>query len=143
MEIKDIPHQEVKPWMSPDVKELRNRSPDFLVSLTENGTFENITDIRDLQPDQVSVLEGGELSACYLLKNNDQSIVVKFRHYGVDAEVEVTRAWQKQGVRVPAIISSGTVPVRVPNNSLKRNSQKVLIGSSGWERTTRACQSLF
>ena len=93
-----------------EVIELRQQAPDNLISLIEEGKLENISHIEDLMPGQVSILAGGEMSACYFIENNAVPLVVKFRHTSVEAEAETLQKWHEAGARVPEVKEYGIVP---------------------------------
>lgn len=103
METNQIPTHKVDSPMLPEVRGLRTKAPGYLVSLIENGVLGNI--------ESASVLEGGEVSACYFLKTDDGPRVVKLRHKGIEAEVEALKAWQAQGVHIPEVKAVGVVPM--------------------------------
>ncbi len=106
----NIPEHKPEIWMSKEIQELRANAHHHLNYLIENGDLGNITSVADLEPGQVTALEGGISSACYFVRSDENPVVVKFRRFGGDAEIIVLRKWHDNGIAVPTIISSGILP---------------------------------
>ncbi len=110
MELKDLPIHPIEPWMFPEAQELRREAPENLVSMIETGVLENVSSLADLESSQVSVLDGGENSTCFFLNDNDQPVIVKFRHAGSSSETKALIVWGEHDLPVPKVISHGIVP---------------------------------
>ena len=64
--------------MPKETQPVRTMAPTFLLSLVEEGIFENLDGIEDLPSSTLTAMEGGTMSAAYLLRNNDAPVIVKF-----------------------------------------------------------------
>lgn len=103
----------VESWMHPEIQQVRRMSPDYIKELASvERSFSGVNHLG------ATALNGGIMSACYLLPDSSNSLVIKFGASSKPHEGDVMSLWGQNGVKVPTIHDYGIVPstrnTRVP-----------------------------
>lgn len=141
MKLAEIAEMPVDTDMSADTKRVRRNAPKYIRSVIEDSrAVPDINSIDELRQEQVDRLGGGVDAATYLLTTPQVKVIIKLSYSGIEAEVEALQAWRKRHVRVPAVISSGIVPItKGDQRPVKYMVQEALLDRHG--RLVETCAS--
>lgn len=96
--------------LSPEIKRLRRRAPRYFRELIEKSyIFINYRSLEPLKASDVKLLGGGFNAVTYLVRQQDDYVVVKFDYRGVKAEAEALEAWSNRAARVARVKSQGSI----------------------------------
>jgi fructosamine-3-kinase len=111
MRLSDIPKPRIGRADAEPVKQLKRDAPKHIRALMERSIVFAELDLKDLKPNDVRLLGGGVNAVTYLIRRQNDYVVVKFDLYTMKAEAEALEAWWHQGAKVVQVKSTGTSPL--------------------------------
>lgn len=119
MDPNEVPRFRVEPTQSGYVQRLRSNAHHYFVSLIGQEILQNVTSIQDLRSGSVSLIgqDTGAVSACYLVENNDQPVIVKMAISDLTREAQALNQWREAGVRTPYVTSYGSLTMEGADES--------------------------
>lgn len=118
---------------------LRRRGPRLLASvINDTQALPSVRSLDDLRPEHIKALSGGKDALAYLINHPAGRVIIKMGTEGILAEIETIHAWKQRSVRVPAVLSSGIVPVtKTANRTIRYLVQEAMTDTN--DRLVETC----
>jgi fructosamine-3-kinase len=110
MTIEQIPTPPQDSSLPEHINRLRRNAPHYLQSLVEKSfVFITIRSLDQLKAHHIKLLSGGNNAVTWMIRKQDDYVVVKLDYRGIKAEAEALEAWKQRGASVVSVKSRGTI----------------------------------